>query len=108
VRHLSWQSTMQVYAAAIALPGLAAAASLRGRPEDLGLHADGIAPRSGPLRGEALQGFDLREAARHARFWWYFAAIFLGSIGLFLALIHINPTRGSRGCRSLRRTCSSA
>ncbi|MBN9324852.1 MAG: MFS transporter, partial [Delftia acidovorans] len=36
-------------------------------------------------------------AARQARFWWYFAAIFFGSIGLFLALIHINPLARQQG-----------
>ncbi|MDR6860536.1 MFS transporter [Variovorax guangxiensis] len=99
MRHLSWQSTMQVYALAIALLGLTAAAGLRGRPEDLGLHPDGIVPRAlaGPSGGQVLHGLALGEAARQARFWWYFAAIFFGSIGLFLALVHINPHAQQQG-----------
>jgi OFA family oxalate/formate antiporter-like MFS transporter len=97
MQHLSWQFTMQVYAVAIALLGLIAAVSLRGRPEELGLHPDGIAPRTGPAGGQGLQGLNLGEAARQARFWWYFAAIFFGSIGLFLALIHINPYARQQG-----------
>ena len=97
MRHLSWQSTMQVYALAIALLGLTAAAGLRGRPEDLGLHPDGIVPRAGPTGGQVPHGLNLGEAARQARFWWYFAAIFFGSIGLFLALVHINPYARQQG-----------
>ncbi|CAB5717912.1 Inner membrane protein yhjX [Delftia tsuruhatensis] len=99
MEHLSWQLTMQVYAAAIALAGLAAAAVLRGRPEELGLHPDGVPPGGAEAAGQADQGRDvgLGQAARQARFWWYFAAIFFGSIGLFLALIHINPLARQQG-----------
>lgn len=97
MRHLSWQATMQVYAVAIVLLGLAAAASLRGRPEELGLYADGIAPRAAQVNLKPLQGLALGEAASTSRFWWFFAAIFFGSIGLFLALIHINPYARQQG-----------
>ena len=96
MRHLSWQATMQVYAAVIALVGLAAAFSLRGRPEELGLHPDGIAMAS-QAGTRTQQGMRLGEAARQARFWWYFAAIFFGSIGIFLALVHINPYARQQG-----------
>lgn len=99
MEHLSWQLTMQVYAAAIALAGLAAAAALRSRPEELGLHPDGIPPGRAKSAGQTGHGLDvgLGQAARQARFWWYFAAIFFGSIGLFLALIHINPLARQQG-----------
>lgn len=96
MRHLSWQATMQVYAAVIALVGLAAAFSLRGRPEELGLHPDGIAMAS-QAGARTQQGLSLVEASRQARFWWYFAAIFFGSIGIFLALVHINPYARQQG-----------
>ncbi|SCK48788.1 Cyanate permease [Variovorax sp. HW608] len=97
MRHFSWQVTMQVYAGAIALLGLAAAMSLRGRPEELGLHADGIAVRAGLADLQAQGGLALGEAALTVRFWWFFAAIFFGSIGLFLALVHINPYAQQQG-----------
>lgn len=98
MRHLSWQTTMQVYSVAIALVGLAAAASLRGRPEELGLHPDGVvAAVATPAMGSAQQGLNLSAASKQARFWWYFAAIFFGSIGLFLALVHINPYAQQQG-----------
>ncbi len=99
MEHLSWQLTMQVYAAAIALAGLVAAAALRSRPEELGLHPDGIPPGRAKAAGQTGHGLDvgLGQAARQARFWWYFAAIFFGSIGLFLALIHINPLARQQG-----------
>ncbi|ATH15038.1 major Facilitator Superfamily protein [Delftia acidovorans] len=100
MEHLSWQLTMQVYAAAIALAGLTAAAALRSRPEELGLHPDGIQPGGAKAAGQTCQGVvgvGLGQVARQARFWWYFAAIFFGSIGLFLALIHINPLARQQG-----------
>lgn len=97
MRHFSWQTTMQMYSVAIALVGLAAAASLRGRPEELGLDPDGIAAIARPRIGSMQQGIDLSEALKRTRFWWFFAAIFLGSIGLFLALIHINPYAQQQG-----------
>ena len=31
----------------------------------------------GESAGQSAQGMDLAQAARQARFWWYFAAIFL-------------------------------
>lgn len=96
MRHLSWQATMQVYALAIAVLGLAAAFSLKGRPEELGLYPDGMAHPHQPGMG-AQQGVSLGEASRQMRFWWYFAAIFFGSIGLFLALVHINPYAQQQG-----------
>jgi MFS family permease len=99
MRNLSWQATMQVYAAAIAVLGIAAAMSLKGRPGDVGLHPDGITPPSGgALAGNPqAQGISLSEAVRQGRFWWYFVAIFFGSIGLFMALIHINPYARQQG-----------
>lgn len=97
MRDLSWQTTMQIYAVAIAIVGLAAAASLRGRPEELGLHPDGVATIATPGAATVQQGLNLSEAAKQSRFWWYFAAIFFGSIGLFLALIHINPYAQQQG-----------
>ncbi|BEN34715.1 MFS transporter [Serratia marcescens] len=93
MQHLSWQSTLQVYSVAIAVLGLAAAFILRGRPEDVGEYPDGLRP----VEATSMQrpGFSgsvtLREAAGRAQFWWFFIAIFFGSIGLFLALVHINP-----------------
>ncbi|WP_394791739.1 MFS transporter [Rhodoferax sp.] len=90
MRHMSWQTTMQLYALTIAVLGLLAASSLHNRPEDLGLHPDGLAPPAQAIRPDAT-GLSLAEAARQSRFWCYFTAIFFGSIGLFLALVHINP-----------------
>ncbi|CAI0871961.1 Inner membrane protein yhjX [Serratia entomophila] len=93
MQHLSWQSTLQVYAVAIAVLGLAAAFILRGRPEDVGEYPDGLRPVE--MTSMQRPGFSgsvtLREAAGRAQFWWFFIAIFFGSIGLFLALVHINP-----------------
>jgi MFS family permease len=94
---LSWQATMQVYAGAIAVVGLAATASLRGRPEEVGLSADGLAPPAGRAESPPPEGLALGEAVRSARFAWFFVAIFLGSIGLFLALVHINPFARQQG-----------
>lgn len=100
LKYLPWQTTMQVFAVAIVVLGCATALVLRGRPEEVGLHPDGIAPES--LAGAVAErrepeGMSLRDAVRLGRFWWYFVAIFLGSIGLFLALVHINPYARQQG-----------
>ncbi|OKB65057.1 MFS transporter [Serratia marcescens] len=98
MRHLSWQSTLQVYAVAIAALGLAAACRLRGRPEEVGQHPDGLRPVESTVMPNAVNGsVTLREAAKRAQFWWFFIAIFFGSIGLFLALVHINPYAQQQG-----------
>jgi MFS family permease len=99
MQHLSWQSTLQVYAVAIAALGLSAAFVLRGRPEDVGEYPDGLRPvEVASIPGSAFNGsVTLREAARQAQFWWFFIAIFFGSIGLFLALVHINPYAQQQG-----------
>jgi MFS transporter, OFA family, oxalate/formate antiporter len=92
MQQMSWAATMRVFAAAIALVGLAAAWWMRGRPQALGLLPDGDTAPAGdaaPARGRA--DLTLAEAVRGARFWWYFGAILFGSVGLFLALVHINP-----------------
>ncbi|MDY7791239.1 MFS transporter [Burkholderia ubonensis] len=93
MQHLSWETTMRVFAAGIAVLGCVAAAVVRGRPEELGLRADGDAAPARTTNGAHPAAADatLASAIRGARFWWYFAAIFLGSVGLFLALVHINP-----------------
>ncbi|WP_245294281.1 MFS transporter [Rhizobium etli] len=88
---VSWQSTMRIFAGAIALIGVIAAMVLHATPESLGLHPDGgeqTNTRAIPL---SSKGKDLREASGTARFWWHFGAILMGSVGLFLALVHINP-----------------
>lgn len=99
MRSLSWQSTMRVYGVTIAVVGLAAAMSLVGRPEDAGLPPDGIGsrPRHRPNDGLPKPDVALGQAARGGRFWWFFVAIFLGSVGLFLALVHISPFAQRQG-----------
>lgn len=102
MQHLSWQSTMQIYAVVIAILGLAATAYLRGKPEDLGQYADGIPPPNNPVSPAATPTasrphYTLRNAIHQPRFWWFFLVIFFGSIGLFLALVHISPYAQQQG-----------
>lgn len=87
---MSWQDTMRLFAAAIAIVGTLAALAMRGSPEALGLHPDGHAPDTVTTH-QPPAGIGLSTAIQQPRFWWYFTAIFLGSIGIFLALVHINP-----------------
>ncbi len=105
MQHLSWQSTMRLFAAGIAVLGLAAAACLRGKPEDLGQRPDGLPPSgTTTIDGPKPRCGDttLRDAVRQARFWWFFLAIFFGSVGLFLALVHINPYAQQHGLETTR------
>lgn len=99
MQRLSWQSTLQIYAVVIAVLGAGAVYSLRGKPEDVGQHPDGIPPvKIASAQHSALNGSaTLREALGQAQFWWFFIAIFFGSVGLFLALVHINPYAQQQG-----------
>lgn len=92
MEQVSWEATLQIFAVAILLVGLGATSLISNSPQELGLFADGLAPvadRPRPL--VAASGMGLAAALRTARFWWYFAAILCGSVGLFVALVHINP-----------------
>jgi len=92
MQHFSWESTLQIFAAVILVVGLLVASLVRSHPQELGLFSDGLAPSSSsPQLHVAASGMGLADAARTGRFWWYFGAIFFGSVGLFLALVHINP-----------------
>jgi MFS family permease len=92
MQHFSWESTMRIFAVAIVVVGVLAAMLVRSTPQELGLLPDGDQPSSNTSDGaSSLTGMRLVEAVRTARFWWYFLAIFFGSVGLFIALVHINP-----------------
>ena len=96
LQHLSWRTTMQCFAVAIALLGLTAATRLVGDPAQVGQHPDGQALTVSES-GSAPIGVPLARALASALFWWYFGAIFLTSIGLFVALVHINPHARATG-----------
>lgn len=102
MQHLSWESTLRIFALVIALVGLPMALLVRRSPQALGLLPDGARPgvgAPGPGVGTS-QGMRLGEALGTARFWCYFVAIFLGSVGLFSALVHINPYARALGVSS--------
>ena len=97
MQQVSWESTMRIFAAAIAVAGVLAAMLMRSSPQELGLLPDGDRQAGNntgtgtAARAPAQSGVRLAEAMRTTRFWWYFAAILSGSIGMFLAIVHINP-----------------
>lgn len=77
--------------AVIVVVGLLAASLIKGSPRELGLVADGFATCETTVELPAPRGMGLSAAMGTKQFWSYFCAIFFGSVGLFLALIHINP-----------------
>ncbi|MFN3730919.1 MFS transporter [Comamonas testosteroni] len=85
----SWQIAMQWFALAILLLGLPAALSMVGQPSQLGLSCDGD-PHPAQAAAQA-QGMELSQALRSSSFGWFFLAIFLASVSLFAALVHIAP-----------------
>jgi len=87
----SWQWTLRLFAAVIALIGIPAALCMHGRPDEVGLTPEGDTSQHTARLPQERVVRGLAEAGRAPRFWWYFCAILLGSIGLFLALVHINP-----------------
>ncbi|NBF04331.1 MFS transporter [Pseudomonas sp. Fl5BN2] len=87
MEHFSWETTLQIFAAVIFVVGLGGAWLVKGQPQ---------AQTQAPLacRQEtppAATGMGLAQALCTGRFWWYFVAIFCGSVGLFVAVVHINP-----------------
>lgn len=100
MEHMSWQATMRCFALAIAVVGLAMAMLLKGRPEEAGLYPDGAPAAPGAAHSPPPSGLSLAQAARGGRFWWYFGAILLGSVGLFAALVHIHPYARQHGLSS--------
>ncbi|PYY84767.1 MFS transporter [Pseudomonas sp. TKO26] len=93
MQHFSWETTMRLFALVILVSGLWVAMLVRGQPQELGLLPDGDQPSASSAGPQTSQqgGMRLAEALASARFWWYFGAIFCGSVGLFIALVHINP-----------------
>ncbi|WP_413730217.1 MFS transporter [Sodalis sp. RH22] len=93
MQSLSWEATLRIFAVFILISGVLAGCLMRSKPEAYGLLPDGEKKNenSPPGSGKASAGSGFREAVTAAPFWWYFSAIFLGSVGLFLALVHINP-----------------
>lgn len=109
---LPFETTLRIFAAVILVLGLVAALRIHGAPEALGLQPDGDPPPANPTTaGREITGRDARsvtaglslaQAAQTARFHWYFAAILFGSVGLFLALVHINPYAQALGLTDSR------
>lgn len=100
MQHFSWPVTMRIFALVIAVSGLAAAFLLHPRPAALGLLPDGDTAPADPapvLARPAAAGLTLGEAVRGATFWCFFAAILLGSVCLFLGLVHIGPFAAGLG-----------
>lgn len=93
MQHFSWEATMRIFAAVIVVLGVLAAMLVRSTPQEVGLLPDGERPSSTETANRVLTlpGMRLADAVRSARFWWYFGAIFLGSVGLFVGLVYINP-----------------
>lgn len=98
LQQMDWRSTLQWFALGVAVLGLGAASRLVGQPADVGQQPDGDAVPHGPSSTTtAAQGMTRPQALCSARFWWYFASIFLASIGLFVALVHITPQARALG-----------
>lgn len=102
MQHFSWDVTLRIFSGVILVLGVLAARLVRSHPQELGLLPDGDAPSAGKTETpvHSMPGMRLAEAVRSARFWWYFGAIFLGSVGLFVGLVHINPYARQLGISS--------
>lgn len=102
LQHLDWRGTLQCFALGIAVLGLGAAWLLVGQPADVGLRPDGDAVPRTPAHAATSLGMTRAQALGSARFWWFFASIFLASIGLFVALVHISPQARALGIAPAR------
>jgi MFS family permease len=90
VNRVGWRDAMRYLAALVIFIGLPAAALLDSSPEKRGLLADGdLFPQNG--HAPTTDSVSLRLSARHRTFWLLYAAVFLGSLGIFIAFVHIVP-----------------
>lgn len=90
VNLVGWRDAMRYLAALVILIGLPAAALLDRSPEKRGLLADGdLLAQNG--HAPIADSLTLRQSAGHRKFWLLYVAIFLGSLGIFIAFVHIVP-----------------
>lgn len=90
VDQFDWREGMRYLAVLVVLIALPAAALLDRSPARRGLFPDGDPhPPSG--QASASGGVPLGLAVRSRKFWLLYAAIFLGSIGVFIPFVHLVP-----------------
>ena len=100
VASLGWRVALVALAALLAVLTIPPhALLLRRRPEDLGLHPDGVRPAE---EGDELAiavggGVTLHQALRDPAFWWLTVAFFLGTFSSVAIGVHLIPYLTERG-----------
>lgn len=101
VNQVGWREAMRYLAVLVVLVGLPAGALLDRSPARRGLLADGdLLPQNN--HAPVANGLTLRQAACRRTFWLLYAAIFLGSVGIFITFVHIVPLAVDMGISSQR------
>jgi MFS family permease len=90
IRELGWRHAYLVLGALASVIGVGVALLIEDDPRDRGLGPDGDALESG-ARGQAAEGFTVREAVRSRRFAGLYAACVICSFGLFVPFVHLIP-----------------
>ncbi|MBI2912869.1 MAG: MFS transporter [Chloroflexi bacterium] len=93
-----WRSALVIVAVAQLVVCLPLALSIRNRPEDLGLSADGRAgpqpngiAANGPLPAPEPEGLTVRQALRSSSFWRLSIAVALANLGTTAIIVHQIP-----------------
>jgi predicted MFS family arabinose efflux permease len=93
-----WRQSLITLAAILAIGTIAPhALLLRRRPEDLGLHPDGMPKPRDDLRKQQRQPMRPGQAVRHASFRWLTAAFWLATATTAAVGIHLLPYLRDRG-----------
>jgi MFS family permease len=93
ITRFGWRGAWIMIAAAVLALGTAAAIAMRGRPEDHGLTADGVAAADAPREASLTA----RQALRTPAFWLLVVGTNLGGLALFGVNIHLFSYLGDRG-----------
>ncbi len=90
IEAFGWRGAYTALAIGALVLGLIGAFLIEGAPSRRGLRPDGDAGPA-PAAHATAPGSTLREALRDRRFWWLYAATFVGCLGLFIPFVHLVP-----------------
>ena len=98
VQTQGWRSSLVMLALILGIGTIAPhALILRRRPEDLGLHPDGVAQREPAFETKRPPAMRVGEAVRHTSFRWLTLAFWLATLTTGAVAVHLLPYLNDRG-----------
>lgn len=90
IEAFGWRGAYTALGAGALVLGVAGCLLIEGPPARRGLRPDGDSGPA-PSTHAPAPGATLGEALRDRRFWWLYAATFVGCLGLFIPFVHLVP-----------------